>query len=197
MTVAADDVLRCTVEMNYESEGAVQNVYYLKNAGGSISDAAGIADVVEVLEALMNVLELLIAVLQVVEGIRIINATQGVDVGFGTLVDPTPFAGVGQVLPNQVAFGGTLHTARLGTVGRKFWGIPIVGLCSGSGIINAGSLTIMGNAMEDMTETYVATNSSWRYGLIATIDGVFLPFESYSLTTTAITQRRRRSGVGI
>ena len=197
MTVMGDDVCRATVEMHYESLGAIQNVYHLRNEGTFLTEALALADIIEILENLMGVLAAMIAVLQVVDGVRVINVTQMNDVGFGAFVDTTPFTGVGQVLPSQVAGGVSLITDRLGIVGRKYWGAPVIGMCSDAELIAAASLVIMGNAAEDMTELQVATTSSWRFGIVASLDAAFLPFTSYALPTTAIIQRRRRSGVGI
>lgn len=197
MTVEGGDVLRCTVEMHYESFGAIQNVYHMRNDGGNISDALAIADVVEALEALMGVIAAIIAVLQVVDGVRIINATTSTDVGFGVFVDTTPFTGVGEVLPTQVAGGLNLTTTRLSVGGRKYFGAGAAGLVTDGGIIEAASLTILALAGVAMTSLFAATNNDWRWGVIASLDGVFLPFQSYSIPTMAIIQRRRRLGVGI
>lgn len=197
MTVAGGDVLRCTVEMHYETFGAIQNVYHLRNDGAQVSDTQAIADIIEALETLMVIITGICAVLQVVDGVRIINATTLSDVGFGTFVDDTPFTGTGLIFPTQVAAGLNLTTSRLNVVGRKYFGAVATGVLENGGIIASASLAVLALAGDEMTALFEAVNSDWRYGVIATLDSVFLPFQSYSMPTMAIIQRRRRLGVGI
>lgn len=199
MTVALNDVLRCTQEMNQPGIGAIQNVYYLQNQAVGVSDAQALSDVIEVLEALAVLLTLVINVLQVVDGVRAINVSPipPTDVGFGTFVSGTPYTAAGQVMPTQVALGANLHTSRLAVNGRKYWGVPVVGSFLNGGAVQAASLALLTTALNSMMVPIVATNSTWRFGVVASIDSVFLPFLSFSLPTMAIIQRRRRATVGI
>lgn len=197
MTVLSLDVIRATVEMEFESLGAIQNVFHLQNVSGDKSELNVIDDTVEVLEALYLLIATVIAVLQVVNGIRIINVTQLTDVGYGSFVDNTPFTGVSTAAALQSCVGLNLSTVRPVVGGRKYFGACGDGVNSGGGILNAGILTALGLAGEFMTENQVATYSTWRFGVIASLDGVFVPFVGYSMPLMMTVQRRRRTGVGI
>lgn len=197
MTVESGDVLRCTQEMHYDTFGAIQNVYHLQNIGSTVTNVQALADVIEVLEALAAFIATAIAVLQVVDGVRVINATQHTDVGFGLFVDTTPFTGSGEVEATQLALGLNLYTERLGVIGRKYFGAVVTGGLLDGGLLNSGPLLSLADVGDEMTELQAATNSDWRFGVIASFDSEFLEFESYSIPTMAIVQRRRRLGVGI
>lgn len=197
MTVAVGDICRATLEMQYKDLGAIQNVFHLRNVDTTLSDEEGLDDVVEILEDICVLLTLVIAALQVVSGVRVINVTQDSDLGFGQFVDDTPFTGTGNILPKQAAMGMNFYTSRLGVVGRKFWGAASIAVNEDAGSIAAASLAILGTAADDMSDQIVATNSIWEFGVIASLDAAWLPFTSYSLPTTMVTQRRRRTGVGI
>lgn len=199
MTVALSDVLRCTQEMNQPGIGAIQNVYHLRNDGVGVSDAQALSDVIEVLEALALLIAGMINLLLIVDGVRALNVTPvpPTDVGFGTFVDSTPFTGAGQVMPTQVALGVNLHTERLSVSGRKYWGVPVVGDYINGGGVSAGALALLATAASSMLLPIVATNSTWRHGVVATSDKAFLSFNAFSLPTMAIIQRRRRATVGI
>lgn len=197
MAVAVDDILRATLEMEYAGKGAIQNVFHMRNVGVSVTDEEGLDDVVELLEDICVLITLVIAAVQVVQGVRVINLTQDTDLGFGQFVDDTPFTGTGTILPKQACLGMNFYTARLGVVGRKFWGAPSTAGNQDAGTVAAATLAILGTAAEDMSDVMVATNSEYEFGVVATLDAAWLPFTSYSLPTTMITQRRRRTGVGI
>lgn len=199
MTVLEGDALRCTQEMSYPGIGAIQNVFHLENVGVAVSDTQAIADVIEVLEALAVILTLVINALQIVDGVRILNVTPTtpVDVGFGTFSDSTPYTASGQIMPTQVSLGMNLHTARLSVSGRKFWGVPVVGSFLNGGAVIAAALTILTAAAVYMTAPVVATNTTWRFGVVAKSDSTFLSFNAFTLPAMAVIQRRRRATVGI
>jgi len=183
--------------MHYETFGAIQNVYHLRNFGATVTDEEALSDVIEILEALALLIVGVINVLQVVDGVRVVNVTAGEDVGFGTFTDDTPYTAAGLVLPTQVAAGLNLTTERLGVVGRKFFGVGSVSLINAGGIIQNDRLTELALAGEYLISLQVATETDWRFGVVASLDGEFLPFAGYSIPTMAIIQRRRRLGVGI
>lgn len=197
MTVDNGDVLRATLEMNYENQGAIQNVFHVQNRGVAISESLALSDVIELLETIAATLATIIAVLQVVDGVRVVNVTKGTDVGFGTFSDATPFTGSGQVLPKQVALGVNLHTGVLNVRGRKYFGAGVVGAADSGGAVSPTALVVLANAGLDMVGLKTATNSTWRFGVIETATGLFQRFESVSVPTESVTQRRRRAGVGI
>lgn len=199
MTVAVNDVVRATWEMSHPAVGAVQNVWQFRNEDVSVSDTQAVSDIVDILEAIAVIIDILIGLLQVVDGVRIINITPvpPVDVGFGTFADTTPFTGAGGVQAAQVAAGITMRTARLSVVGRKYLGLITPTRIISGGAINAGTVTILATLGTALVADFVETNTTWRAGVVASSDAVFLPFTAYSIPTFAITQRRRRGGVGI
>lgn len=199
MTVALNDVVRATQEMTQPGIGAIQNVFHLQNQGVGVSDAQALSDVIEALEALAAIIAGIINVLQLVDGVRAINVTPipPTDVGFGTFINPTPYIGAGFIMPTQVALGLNLHTARLSVSGRKFFGANVVGSFLNGGAVAAATLAIIVLGGNHLIAPFVATNSTWRYGVVASFDSAFLPFLSYSMPTMAIIQRRRRATVGI
>lgn len=196
MAVAAADVVRADVRMNFSSNQRIQNTFHLRNDGASQAEADVVDDMVEILEALYVILAAILNIVLVVQDIRIINVSAGTDVGTGLFVDTTPGT-VTTVSVPQNSVSLNLSTARLNVVGRKFFGPIGSAQFSQNGIIGAGTLTALGNAGDDMIALQVATNSNWRFGVIASFDSVFLPFQSFSVTPTITTQRRRRIGVGI
>lgn len=197
MTVQAGDIIRCTQEMTYETFGAIQNVYHLQNVGSQVTDTQALDDVIEILETLAGVIAAAIAILQVVNGVRVVNVTQLADVGFASFVDDTPFTGAGLILPTQVAVGINLFTDRLAVVGRKYFGAAVIGTIADGGTIVPGILADLADWGDLATEWLAATNSTWQMGVVATFDSAWLPFRNYSMPTMAIIQRRRRLGVGI
>lgn len=199
MTVGAQDVVRATWEMNHPSVGAVQNVWHFRNDDVGVSDTQAIADIVDILEAIAAIIAGMIGVLQVVDGVRMVNVTPvpPEDVGFGVFGDTTPFTGVGGVAPAQVAAGINLTTERLSVVGRKYVGLPTVGRFLSGGAISSGTATLLTSLGTALVADFVETNTTWVAGVIASSDGAFLPFSSFTIPTFAITQRSRRGGVGI
>ena len=196
MTVAVNDVLRVTVEGEGLSAQDIQNVFHIQNTNIPVDEADALDDLIEILEILYKLIGTSLSVLYVVRGIRVVNVTQGTDVGFATFVDDTPGTGVGGPLPPQNALGITLTTSALTSVGRKFFGLADEANVATDGTLNAPGLANMANVGNHMTAEQVATNTTWKYGLIRTFDAVFLTFLSFIVTTTIITQRRRRAGVG-
>lgn len=197
MAVNSDEVVRATLEMHYESFGAIQNVFYMQNVGATVPNSYAVADIIEMLETLCDIIQAVIAVLQIVDGVRIVNVTSLADVGYGTFVDPTPFEGAGTIFPTQCAVGLNLTTSRLNVNGRKYFGALAIAALSSGGLLTSTALTPLALAGDEMTEQFDATYTEWRYGVVATLDSVFLPFQNYTIPTMAIIQRRRRLGVGI
>ena len=196
MAVASGDIVRVDVRATFDGTQRIQNTFHLRNDGASTAEADVITDMVETLEALYTLLSAVLHVLMVVNDIRIVNVTQSSDVGTGLFVDTTPGTITGNVAP-QNAFSLNLTTARLNSLGRKFFGPITSTQFTQNGVINAAPLVALANVGSDMIALQVQTNSNWRYGIIASFDGVFLPFDSFSVTPTVTTQRRRRIGVGI
>lgn len=200
MTVLIGDVVRATQEMHYGTHGEIQNVYHLQNITDNLTDEAALEDIIEILEDLAVVLAAVIALAQVVDGVRAINLTQSTDIGFGLFVDDTPYTGAGQITPLQDAVGINLHTGILGVFGRKYFGAIPVGVAGDGGLVESGSLAVLATAGGYMSSRWSATHSQWDMGVVRSkvgFEGDFEYFNAYSLPTTVITQRRRRAGVGI
>lgn len=196
MAVGTNKVARVTVEGLYQSAISIQNVYHLRNDGTSVDEADALEDFVEVLEALYDIIEDIISAVLVIQRIRAINLTDGTDIGIDAFVDSTPGAGAGNTAPPQVAYGLNLSTNRLGAFGRKFFGPVEEGAVANDGVLTAGTISDLGDAGDYLVTPQVATHSTWRAGIVSTVDEVFLPFTSWSVSVTAVTQRRRRLGVG-
>lgn len=197
MTVGSGDVVRVSVEGQYNNVIEVVNVFHLRKVGGGeIDEADVIDDMVEILETLYQLLQNILSVLWVVQRVRVTNQSDDTDVGSGLFVDSTPGAVSTAIGVPQVAAGLTLTTSRLRHRGRKFFGPIPEALADPSGILTAASILTLADVGDLMTTQQSAVNGVWEFGIIANDTGLFLPFQSYSISTTAVTQRRRRLGVG-
>lgn len=196
MTVGFEDVVKVTVEGLGASGQDVQNVFHLQNTGSAITDADTIDDMVEVLESLYTLLAAVLSIVLIIRDIRVLNVTDAVDVGLGLFVDDTPGTNVLDVMPPQCSMGITLSTDRLKVRGRKFFGPTCDDQANNEGVVSAAALLDLADVGDHMTVEQVAVNSTWRYGVLASFDAVWLPFTGYVIPTTVVTQRRRRRGVG-
>jgi len=195
MAVGAGDIVRVDVRGIWNATSAVQNTFHLQNAGSNIDEADAVDDLVAVLEALYALIGSILHTLLVIQDIRVINVSDDTDVGIGLFVDDTPgTAGGNSVLQN--AYGLSLDTARLNVRGRKFFGPVVQSQISQSGVIGSAAILGLADVGDYMTAPRAATNTTWRFGVIASSDSTFLPFLNYSISPTVVTQRRRRLGVG-
>lgn len=195
MSVGAGDVVRADVRGTWNATSAVQNTFHLQNTATAVDEADAIDDLVSILEALYVLLSNYLNILYVIDDIRAINETQSTDVGVGLFVDPTPGTqSSSAVLQN--AWGLSLDTARLNVRGRKFFGPATPNGYAQSGVLVANAILAMADVGDYMIAPRPATNSTWRFGVIASSDGAFLPFTNYGISPTVVTQRRRRLGVG-
>lgn len=198
MAVGAGDVVRADAKFFYGSITSVQNVFHLRNEGASVDEADAVDDMVQLLEALYALIGAILSTLLVLQEIRVINVTDGTDVGTGLFVDDTPGTVVNPAGAPQNCFGLVLDTARLASKGRKFFGPAHATNFGSTGIIGAGALLALADVGDYMIVAQAATNRTWRFGLQSTLAGVgFQPFLSYGISPTVVTQRRRRVGVGI
>ncbi len=190
------DVIKATVEGQWNSQQDFQNVYHLQYTGATITDAAAIASIIVFLEALMTLLDTALNVLYVVRDVRFLNVTQAADMGLGLFADATPGVGVGNALPPQNALGITLSTVRLNVRGRKFFGGFDEDIADEDGVLTGTMILELADVGDLMTTQQFGAGGAFDFGVIASFDGVFLPFLSYTIPTTVVTQRRRRLGVG-
>jgi len=195
MAVGGGDVARVDVRGLYNNATTVQNTFHLQNTGTSVDEADAVDDLVEILEALYVLLATSLQVLLVIRDIRAINVTDDTDIGIGLFVDDTPGTGTGDVVP-QNAYGISFDTARLNVRGRKFFGPVIPGRIDPNGVIGSAAILELADVGDYMIASRSATNTTWRFGVIASSDGAFLPFLNYGISPTVVTQRRRRVGVG-
>lgn len=198
MAVGTSDVARVDIKGLWNGVTAVQNVWYLRNDGTSVDEADAIDDFVEVLEAIYQLLNNVLNILWVIQQVRAINITDSSDIGTGFFVDVTPGTLTGAQVAPQTAAGLILDTQRLASKGRKFFGPLQPSNFGNSGLLTAGTVTALANVGDECIIPQVATNSTWRLGIMSTLVGVgFLPFVGYGVSPSAVTQRRRRVGVGI
>lgn len=197
MTVAQTDVVRATVDGIVDGQAVVQNVFHLQLNTAGLDEADALDDIVEILEILYQVLNPILTVLYVIRGVRVINATQNTSVGEGQFVDDVPGINVNPVAPPQVAYGLTLTTPILSVRGRKFFGPVSEGQVDNTGLLSGTALTACVNAVNYMAAQQVATNGTWSFGVIRSVLGGFGAFNGGSVSARAVTQRRRRVGVGI
>lgn len=197
MTVQVNDIVRAEVQGNLANVGRLDNTFYLRNVDSAISEAAAIDDIVEVLESLYVLLAALLTTYYTVIGVRGVNVTQELDVGYGLFTDTTPGTSPGPSMIPQAAYVLTLVTPRLGAQGRKFFGPVLEDVVDNTGLINAAVLSGLGDVGDLMSDTVVATATSWEFGVVSSVDDVWLPFTSYSIPLYIGSQRRRKAGVGI
>lgn len=198
MAVGAGDVVRVDVRGIFGGVTAIQNTFHLRNDGAATDEADVVDDMVEILEAAYALVSLLLKTLLVINDIRVINVTDNSDVGTGLFVDTTPGTDSGGQTVPQNAAGLILDTQRLASKGRKFIGPLATSQYSNTGLLVAAAVLDLADLGDYMVVARVATNSTWRFGIQSTLVGVgFLPFVSYGVSPTVVTQRRRRIGVGI
>lgn len=196
MAVGVGDICRVTVEGEGDSGQDVQTVFHIKNSGVSVDESDALDDLTEIIEVLYALFGTVLSVLYRLNAVRAVNVTDATDIGVKAPVQPFPGTGVGGPLPPQCALGLTLTTTALTSLGRKFFGLPDEAQIGTEGELNATALANMADVGDHMTEEQNAVNSDWQYGLIQTIGGAFLPFQNFTVTSTIVTQRRRRRGVG-
>lgn len=196
MSVAQDEIARVVADFRHDDRADVQNIWHMKLTTASLSDADALDDILELLEALYALLTTAIHALTIFNRIRAINASQNSDIGIAVPADTTPFAGSGDAAPLQTAYGLTMQTAKINIRGRKFFGCPTEAHLSSGGIVQGPAITSLGNVGDYVTSSQAATNGTWQFGVKSSLDGLFYPFVGYAISTTAITQRSRRIGVG-
>lgn len=196
MTVALGDVVR--VEMRSTPSAAdILNVYHLALTGpSSLADADALDDLIEAFEALALLVKAVVATAIAFDKIRAINVTQDEDLGVASFVTTTGGEETGNLAPEQIATGLTLYTGRLASFGRKFLPPPGINGVTTSGRPTSTHLTNAALVGAFLLEEFVATNGDWRFGIVSTLDGAFLPIQEAGVSTTFVTQRRRRGGVG-
>lgn len=196
MTVDVNDVVLAVVEGEGVDGQDVQNAYHIRNVNVAVTDAVAITDLISLLEALMTLLAAVISTLYVVRSIKVINVTQQSDVGTGLFVDDTPGTNTALAMPPQCAVGLTLTTQRLSVRGRKFYGIVGSNQATNDGVLGAPAILDLADVGDLMVVNQVEAGTTWQFGVIASLDAAWLPFLSYAVTTSVITQKRRRRGVG-
>lgn len=196
MLVNLNDIVRVTVHGLGLDGQAIQNSYTMRNVGGNVVAASALEDFVDILEDLYALLSAFLSIGLVIQKITAINLTQQLDVGTGVFVDSTPGTNSSTVFPPQCAMGLNLSTDRLRVRGRKFFGLVTEDAADNAGVLTAAAILDLADVGNWMTANRVGINSTWQFGVKATSDGVFLPFTSYSVPVTVVTQRRRRRGVG-
>lgn len=197
MTVNTNDVLSLVAQGIVNGGHRADTTYKLQLQSGALDDADVLDDVAGIMLQVHNILEALLSVLLVINQIRVINLTQDVDLGSTVLSDTTPGEGAGLLAPHQIACGLVLTTARIGSVGKKFWPGFLSTAFENDGGLAATVEADLVDVGDYMTDLVVDANGSYRFGIVSTLDGVFLPFTGYVVPSTPWVQRRRRPGVGI
>jgi len=197
VSVFTNDIVVATMEGFNSSLNAIQNVYQLRNVGGDVSEAEATDDIVEVLDAIYAALGGIMTSGWTLNAYRIVNRTRDTDVGIGIPADDSPgTVGENSAVP-QVAYGLTLRTGQLRSRGRKFFAPVLESAVTDNGLISAAALLALADVGDLMTAQQAATNSNWEYGIYSTTLATWLPFNAYTISPTAVTQRRRRQGIGI
>lgn len=196
MTVQVNDIVRATVEGEGVDGQDIQNTFLIRNVNQAVTDAIAITDLITLLEALYSLLEDILSIAYVVRGVKFINHTQQADIGTGLFVDDTPGIDAGAAMPPQICAGITLTTGRLSVRGRKYFGLLVEADIDGGGILTPGAILDLADVGDVMTANQVEAGTTWQFGVEASLDSVWLPFQSYAISTSAVTQRRRRRGVG-
>ena len=198
MAVSQDDIVRATVEGRFDGVTAIQNTFHMiKTDSGDISEALALTDVIAVLEALYVAIGAILSTLYTITGVRAVNTTKATDIGFGFFTDATPGVDAGATQSPQVCYGMSFPTGALNIRGRKSFGPILEGAADNKGLISAGALLDLADLGDLAVATFVETSGDWVLGVIRTSTGLFLPFESYTISPTSTTQRRRRVGVGV
>lgn len=197
MTVFQTNVARATVDMDYLGATAIQNVFHLQLTTASLTEAEALDDIVEILEALYILIAAIIRATQTVQRIRAVNVTSNSDIGEGNFVDDTPFTSATGSTAPQVAYGITLTTPNLSIRGRKFFGVVVEDMIGESGNLTTTALNALGDVIDFMSGPIAASNGTWVFGVVRSVDGGFSIFNGGTVSLNAVTQRRRRVGVGI
>lgn len=197
MTVQNNDVLRVDIGQTLPATNNMLNVYHMRlQAGGPVAEADVLTDLAVILQALANLIKVIQSTQLVYDIIKIINKTQSNEVGvLTTLLGQTGSLGA-DAEPAQIAYGITLSTTRLASVGRKFVpGTEESGNVNG-GLLIAARIVSLGLIVTHLTAQQVNAGRTYEYGIDSVPALAFLPFQTGSITPTMVTQRRRRIGVG-
>lgn len=196
MALATGDIVRADVIADYNAGSDIVNTYHFRLTTGGMAESAAVDRIIEIMESIYAVIGAILPLLYTIRNIRIVNVTQGTDVGNGNIADTTPGAVTGDTQGLQCAFGVSLGTSRLRVRGRKFLGPVCESQVADEGLVTSGPLLDLVDYAAILTAPIVVTGSTWQAGVIATSDSAWLPFISATISPTVVTQRRRRLGVG-
>ena len=197
MAVNEGDIVRADHRMLYQGTNELFNIYQLRLAdGGPISDADALDDLEAIFTALIALVRLMQASGIVHDIVRFVNRTLNQDIGI-SIANVGVAGSIGQnTQPLQVAYGLTLNTTLLSVRGRKFIpGTTITGVPAG-GTVSAGTIALLADVGDYLTDQHVVNGRTWEFGVTSVSTGIFRYFDSYGVSSTAVTQRRRRIGVG-
>lgn len=197
MTVQNNDVLRVDLEQQCPTANPIMNVYTMRLAGGGpVAEADVLTDLTVIFTALITLIKAVQSTALIYDIIRIINKTQDSEVGIiaDFVLDTGDLAS--DLEPAQSAYGITLSTSRLASVGRKsIGGYESTGSLIG-GIVVAARILDLADIGDHLTAQHVESGRTYEYGIDSVPAAAFLPFLTTSITPTVVTQRRRRIGVG-
>jgi hypothetical protein len=196
MAVASGDIMRVTVDAN-NGGSTVQQVYQMRlAAGGPLAEADVLDEIIAILETLHGLIAALLSTAYTIRSIKVVNTTQDLDVGVGVPTDTTPGTNVNNRYPPQVAFGVTFYTGVIGSRGRKFYGPVPNDVANTLGQIQAIAATPIADLITLMTADVSAVLGTYEFGIVTNTQG-WKQFTAGLMSATAVTQRRRRLGVGV
>ena len=196
MAIPIGTILRCSVEGDWNNVSEIVNVYHIIKAAGSTDEADVLDDIIEILEALYVILGSALSTLYTINQVRVTRPLESLDVGTAFFVDDTPGTNGSETLPLQTALGATFFTQDLGVRGRKFWGPISEPVTGGGGQLTGTFPTVLADAIAFTIQHHSVTNGEYGIGVVRSADNAFLDFTSGVGSPTAVTQRRRRIGVG-
>ena len=198
MPIAAGDILRVTAKMNFETFGAIQNVFYVQHDGtlpvaefDFMEAAAAWLDAAWTEPILLFVDELKF------DEVAGYNLTQDDPL----LPEPWPVliegGTAGESVALQVALLVSFQTTVKNSQGRKYLGGIDKIQYEGGGIWTANVEPLIHDWADIIIAGFTVDLEDFSVGHVKAIGGAWVPWARYSMDPIARTQRRRVRGVGI
>lgn len=197
MSVGQNEVVRVTLLADFGGVDDVQNVFQFSKAStGTITNSAALDELIEALEAIVEIIKLLANAYTIWRGIRVENLTAGTLVGERSFAAPIPGTVAGESNAAQITAPVSFKTDVPRVILRKDVGPVAEGILSNGGAINQDGQDALDDLITFLLANITTTNETWVYGYLSTKAGGFIAPLEGTYTSVPGTQRRRRVGRG-
>ena len=197
MAVIQHDILEASARLETQDGDDVIGVYQMRYEGvPPLTDAAGINDVIEFLEAVYGIIQTILPILSVFRDITVRNKTLGVNYGAFAWPFLTVGAQPGNDQPPAVSSMVSFPTGVSRVTLRKYFGNMAVNQLAQPGTWLPTHQAVMSNVAAVLIVPFVATNGTWAYGYHSPVTTLWHAPSTAIITNIPAYQRRRRQGRG-